>query len=343
MAVPAAGLPPVSAAPRPAQGKAKLASRAHTDDDSGAGASSVMMLKIAWWAFKAAAKMAIFFVGVFMAAETACRWTEQAFGREVFMPPLRPSRSAGVPYLLPAGDGWSQGGIEYAVNEWALRDSRVDLLKPAGTVRVLLLGGSVAFGADMPVERTVAGQLKALLKSEKGRPGYEVVNGAVWGYSPEEQWAFYANELAQLKPDVVVWLCEDRVGGIPSSVKLKELSQDSWLASSVFKGSHFVRLLMHRQLKDGSSTRATDFLALVQPAEKAARENESKFLYAVLADRELSREEREELPEGSRLDVDETVRRDFFARTSSAQRAVAELIRDRLLSLKPSSAGKSGS
>ena len=190
-----------------------------------------------------------------------------------------------------------------------------------GIAALARAAGHRVTGSDANVYPPMSTQLEAL--------GIALIEG----YEPAQ---------LDLKPDVVVWLCEDRVGGFPSSAKLKALSQDSWLASSAFKDSHLARLLMRRDLAEGASPHATDFLAVLQPAEKTAKENESKFLYAVLADRELTREEREELPQASRLDVDESLRRDFFARTLSAQREVAELIRDRLLAMRLSS-GKSGS
>lgn len=305
----------------------------HDADDVGAGSAAT--LRFAFWACKAVAKVGIFLAGVLFAGETACRWTEKALGTEVFVPRFRPSRTADLPYLMPASGGWTLGGIEYSTNEWGTRGNKVALLKPPNTVRIVLLGGSALFGENLPSANTVAGQLAAMLKGEKGRFDVEVVNGGVWGYSPEEQWTFYESEMAQLKPDAVVWLVEDRLRGFPTSVKLREMAQDSWLASGMFKNSHLARLMMRRELEEGAgSVRKTDFLAALQPALKVTREDDIAFLYAVFPDGELTGTEWRELPDAQRIDVDESVRRDYLLRTSSSQRAVASAVFERIQSMK---------
>jgi hypothetical protein len=295
-------------------------------DEPGGGQGSVLALRLALWGSKAVAKFAIFALGVLIAAEVSCRWMEQASGRELFIPPLRPARKAVLPAVLPPGARWSQAGVDYSLNEWGLRGGKVDLIRPSGTVRVLVLGGTTAFGEGLPAEKTVAGQLDALLNGRSGRREYEVLNGGGWGYSPSEQWSFYEEELLQLKPDVVVWLLEGRPGDVPSTAGLKKIAEDSWLSSSLFKGSHFARLLAHRQLAEGASTRKTDFLALVEPADKFVRQSEARFLYAVFPAREMERAEWDELPGRGRLDVPALIREDYLLRTPGSQRAVAEIV-----------------
>ena len=165
----------------------------------------LVMLKFALWAVKGVGKIVIFLAGVAVALEIGCRWTEKALGREIFVPPMRPSRYAELPYVLPPGVGWAQEGVGYSINEWGVRGAKIDLIKPPNTVRIILLGGTALFGERVLAEQTVAERLGTLLAGEKGSSRYEVINGGVWGYSPQEQWAFYEKAVFELKPDILVW------------------------------------------------------------------------------------------------------------------------------------------
>jgi CheY-like chemotaxis protein len=290
--------------------RARVAPRSPSEDDDGPDVAVLvfkLLLRIFKWVFLAGAVAA----AVVVTAEVSTRWTEKALGKEVFVPPLRPSRYAELPYTLPVGGGWVQGGVGYSVNDWGLRSGRVDLIKPPNTVRVFLLGGSALFGEGVPVERTVAGRAEALFAEERGVARYEVINGGVWGYSPEEQWAFYEKAVSELKPDVLVWLCEEKPGGIPSSEKLRELARSSVLSSFVFSGSRFARVLMARSLASGPPPRRPDFLPLIQSAETFVRQNDGRFLYAVFPAAPLDAEGWAELPSKSRLDIGETSREGY--------------------------------
>jgi CheY-like chemotaxis protein len=302
--------PPAPKLSRPGAARARGSPPSPPEGDDEPGAAA-LVLKIALgifkWLFLAAAVAA----AIVTTAEVSTRWTEAVLGKVVFVPPLRPSRYAELPYTFPVGGEWVDGGVSYSINEWGLRNGKVDLIKAPNTVRVFLLGGSALFGEGVPVEKTVAGRVKALFAEERGVTRYEIISGGIWGYSPAEQLAFYERAVSELKPDILVWLCEEKPGGIPSSEKLRELSQSSILSSFLFNGSHFARVLMGRSLAAGPPPRRTDFLPMIQTAETFVRQNDGRFLYAVFPAAPLSAEGWAELPSKSLLDIGEASREGY--------------------------------
>lgn len=83
------------------------------------------------------------------------------------------------------------------------RDDEVAVPKPAGTFRVLVLGDSLAYGAAVAPDETFPNQLEALLRA-RGRPGAEVVNAAVSGYTAYNEWQQYLARGRAFGADVVV-------------------------------------------------------------------------------------------------------------------------------------------
>jgi len=90
----------------------------------------LMLLKFALWAAKGVAKAAIFLVGVAVAAEIGCRWTEKALGREIFVPPMRPSRYADIAKVKSWEDVRSQAIKPQADYVAAIGDNRRLLVFP---------------------------------------------------------------------------------------------------------------------------------------------------------------------------------------------------------------------
>jgi GDSL-like Lipase/Acylhydrolase family len=95
--------------------------------------------------------------------------------------------------LNPARPGISAQG---------LRDRVFAIPKPAGTSRVLVLGGSVTFGVGVPATHTFPKQLERLLQAD-GRSA-EVINAGVMGYTPYNEWRWYLEKGRAFQPDVVV-------------------------------------------------------------------------------------------------------------------------------------------
>ncbi|MBM3773637.1 MAG: SGNH/GDSL hydrolase family protein [Acidobacteria bacterium] len=71
-----------------------------------------------------------------------------------------------------------------------------------GARRVLVLGDSTAFGHGLPYRHGFAGQLDALL--ERTSPPWQVLNGAVPGYTVYQDWRTFERLLPIVAPQVVV-------------------------------------------------------------------------------------------------------------------------------------------
>lgn len=88
------------------------------------------------------------------------------------------------------------------INSRGLRDREVDVPKPAGVVRVLILGDSVTFGTLVAREKTYPSRLERLLGERNGRA--EVVNAGVNGYNAYNELQFYLTEGRKYDPDIVI-------------------------------------------------------------------------------------------------------------------------------------------
>ena len=86
-------------------------------------------------------------------------------------------------------------------NPQGFRGAPIDPSKPAGTFRVFALGDSNTFGWDVDEGVNWPAQLHRLLSAS--RPGAEVINAGVWGYS-SFQGARRFQELLAYQPDVVL-------------------------------------------------------------------------------------------------------------------------------------------
>lgn len=98
------------------------------------------------------------------------------------------------------GPGWDVG---VRINGHGLRDVARDYAKPEGTRRLLLLGDSFAWGYGVEREQGVAARLEALC------PGWEVVNGAVSGWSTDQETLFLEDEGLRYAPDEVLLLAHE--------------------------------------------------------------------------------------------------------------------------------------
>lgn len=85
---------------------------------------------------------------------------------------------------------------------------RITVDKPAGTVRIAILGDSVAWGSHLGPEFTIPRRLEESLQANPVRPGerYEVLNAAVPGYDIHQSLAMYRERVLEYDPDVVLYL-----------------------------------------------------------------------------------------------------------------------------------------
>jgi len=99
-------------------------------------------------------------------------------------------------------------GVDVEINSKGLRDREFDYAKPEGTVRVLMLGDSLAFGWGVAVDKTTSKQLEVALNEAARAAGsttaYEVINTGVGNYNTQMEIAYFFSEGVKYSPDVVV-------------------------------------------------------------------------------------------------------------------------------------------
>lgn len=98
------------------------------------------------------------------------------------------------------------------------RDANLSLVKPPGTIRIFLLGGSVAYGGEtlypeidahwkfLGNHETIDHYLEARLNSVFPQKRWEVVNAAVKGYFLNQDLALFLSTLQRYNPDYLVLL-----------------------------------------------------------------------------------------------------------------------------------------
>jgi len=95
-------------------------------------------------------------------------------------------------------------GVPVVINSLGLRDREYELAKPAGTVRILMLGDSLTFGWGAPVDGTTAKRLEARLNDAKSDRTYEVINTGIGNTNTAMQAAHFLNKWHKFDPDIVV-------------------------------------------------------------------------------------------------------------------------------------------
>ncbi len=88
------------------------------------------------------------------------------------------------------------------VSSQGLRDDEVVIPKPDGTLRLLVLGDSVAYGPEVPRAAAFPDLLETSLRQRYG--SVEVINVGVPGYSPYNQLHFYLGKGRRFEPDIVI-------------------------------------------------------------------------------------------------------------------------------------------
>jgi hypothetical protein len=99
-------------------------------------------------------------------------------------------------------------GVDVEINSKGLRDREFPHEKPKDTVRVLMLGDSLAFGWGVAVDKTTSKQLEVLLnaqaKAASSTTVYEVINTGVGNYNTQMEIQYFFNEGVKYDPDIVV-------------------------------------------------------------------------------------------------------------------------------------------
>jgi lysophospholipase L1-like esterase len=117
---------------------------------------------------------------------------------------LRPG--AAVPYT---GFIWKIPPVVHDVNELGYRGLARPPQKPAGVVRIAVLGDSFAYGQAVKADETIAAYLEPALRSEERRQ-VEVLNFGVPGLNAEEYTEQFERFARKWQPDLVlVYLFEN--------------------------------------------------------------------------------------------------------------------------------------
>jgi hypothetical protein len=98
--------------------------------------------------------------------------------------------------------GYSSPNIH--INSFGLRSPEVAVPKPAGTIRILLLGDSFTFGLRVRDDETFGRRLEEDLRGKYGTAPVEVVSAGVLSYCPLLEYLQYRHHLHVLEPDLVV-------------------------------------------------------------------------------------------------------------------------------------------
>lgn len=89
------------------------------------------------------------------------------------------------------------------VSSAGLRGAEVPYDKPAGELRILVLGDSFTFAEQVNQDETFAQRLEVRLNAERGGQ-YRVLNGGSNGWATANELVFFAKEGYRYRPDVVV-------------------------------------------------------------------------------------------------------------------------------------------
>jgi lysophospholipase L1-like esterase len=95
-------------------------------------------------------------------------------------------------------------GVPFETNALGLRDRDYGPEKPAGVMRVLMLGDSFTEGGGLRLEESVPKVLEARLAERGCARGVEVVNAGVASYSPILEYVYLREKGLALAPDLVV-------------------------------------------------------------------------------------------------------------------------------------------
>jgi lysophospholipase L1-like esterase len=98
--------------------------------------------------------------------------------------------------------------IPWSTNDHGMRDRRHSVPKPPGTVRLALVGDSIAAGWGVGDEQGFEPRLEHSLdvrSRSTGGPSVEVLNFAVPGHGPGQRWTHFAAVGWAFQPDVVLF------------------------------------------------------------------------------------------------------------------------------------------
>jgi D-alanyl-lipoteichoic acid acyltransferase DltB (MBOAT superfamily) len=110
-----------------------------------------------------------------------------------------------LPYeLRPSVAGPFKGAV-LETNRWGMHDKEYEKVPPPGCERIALLGASHAMGSGVPREKTFEALVEERLNRERGRC-YEILNFAVYGYSPLVQLEVIEKRVLEFQPGTILYV-----------------------------------------------------------------------------------------------------------------------------------------
>lgn len=107
--------------------------------------------------------------------------------------------------VVRAGATSHVGDAKTTINRWGLRGPEFEIAKPMGVTRVLCLGASTTFGQPDDDDADIwTNQLSKQLNASPGGQRFEVLNGAVPGFTVEQSLMNFRRSLARFDPDIVI-------------------------------------------------------------------------------------------------------------------------------------------
>jgi len=91
----------------------------------------------------------------------------------------------------------------YKTNRFGMRDQEYSLQKPANTIRIAVIGDSVAFGYNIPVEDTFEHLLENKLNATS-EVHFEVLNFSVVGYNSRQEEIVLKDKVLPFEPDYLL-------------------------------------------------------------------------------------------------------------------------------------------
>ncbi|MFH1094051.1 MAG: hypothetical protein V1739_07890 [Candidatus Omnitrophota bacterium] len=156
------------------------------------------------------------------------------------------SDTPGLSYELIA-NAKDENGF-YSINSKGVRDREFEIPKPADVFRIIVLGDSVTFGTEYPLELTYPKILEKLLnKNPESNLRFEVLNAGVCSYNAVQKVLLLQNKLLDYDPDMVIlqFLNDDYYRNavvLPGDNNSKQ--QDVFLSIGEYFSLNFPKLLI---------------------------------------------------------------------------------------------------
>ena len=175
---------------------------------------------------------------------------------------FRPS----LPEALTHNPTWT-----IALNSQGFRAREFEVPKPRGRVRVVCLGDSWTFGANVDQDQAYPQRLEALLRHAYPGIDVEVLNLGVFGYSSFQGLTLIRRQVEALEPDVVVIgfaMNDSRIGGYRDADAVRAASSPVARIAALAGRSEIVRL--GRYLVASARHRPTPLEERLKAAERRA-------------------------------------------------------------------------